>query len=83
MPSVVAALALARSLGTTVEELFGPIAVSAEEEVWAWKPTTGNSLHWSAEVGGKIVCFPAESMPMLTELPDRPATSNRPAAEGE
>ncbi len=70
VPSVAAALALADALGTTVEALFGQSATSQPAEVWAWQPRSNTSRSWRAEVGGKIVNYPASSVPMLTPLPD-------------
>ena len=75
VPSVAAALALAGALGVTVEELFGPTVTASKTEVWAWNPSTANRNHWSAEVGGKLVFYPADSMPSITALPDAAMTN--------
>ena len=57
-PSVTAALALAKSLSATVEQLFGTVPAASK---WAWPPPATSSRYWLAEVGGKPLRFPAES----------------------
>jgi molybdate-binding protein/DNA-binding XRE family transcriptional regulator len=74
VPSVAAALAVAEALGTTVEALFGTAAAAPAAEVWAWPPAHSPARCWRAEVGGKTVIYPAGATPMLTPLPDSPAT---------
>ncbi len=74
VPSVMAALAVAESLGCTVEQLFGRSAATATNEVWAWEPVTSSSRSWKAEVAGKVIRYPADSLPMLTPLYDDSAS---------
>ncbi len=64
-PSVTAALALASALDCTVEELFGsgklpPVKDSGRE--WAWQPKGDSCRYWHAEVGGRNLLFPVESL---------------------
>jgi molybdate-binding protein/DNA-binding XRE family transcriptional regulator len=70
VPSVAAALALAKSLGTSVEILFGQPEVSKTDLKWAWEPTQTSRHFWQAEVGGQQWLYPATTAPMLTPLPD-------------
>ncbi len=70
VPSVAAALALAKALGTTVEVLFGQGDKVDRPATWAWEPRTTLRQYWQAEVGGQHWLYPAESAPMLTPLPD-------------
>lgn len=68
MPSVSAALSLARTLECTVEELFGDLQgseeVRAREPQWAWAPSTSQSRYWAARVGARRILFPAEPTPL-------------------
>jgi molybdate-binding protein/DNA-binding XRE family transcriptional regulator len=73
VPSVQAALSLAKALGTTVEVLFGRAVKPPESEVWAANPKELTSPCWQAEVSGRLVLYPATSSPMLALLPDRNA----------
>ena len=57
-PSVTAALALARALGASVEELF---AAGPPAPEWAWPPKQIPPRYWLAEVGGRVLRFPVES----------------------
>lgn len=59
VPSVAAALALAAAFGCTVEDLFGRTA--APEPVWAWSPARPGGRFWQAEVGGRVIRYPAEA----------------------
>jgi len=66
VPSVAAALALARTLGCTVEDLFETPAASAPSPRWAWEPATAGPAHnasrfWLAEVTGHQWLYPAET----------------------
>jgi len=70
VPSVAAALALAKSLGTSVEILFGQQEVSKQDLKWAWEPTQFIRHFWQAEVGGQQWLYPASTAPMMTPLPD-------------
>ena len=62
-PSVTAALALARALECSVEELFSaglcPPAVGGPE--WAW-PAVEPCRYWEAEVGGRRLLYPVEGL---------------------
>jgi molybdate-binding protein/DNA-binding XRE family transcriptional regulator len=62
VPSVAAALALARVLGCSVEELFGPAGHAAVESQWAWPPPRSSWRYWQAEVGGRCLLFPADTL---------------------
>jgi putative molybdopterin biosynthesis protein len=69
-PSVTTALALARSLGCSVEELFGTgftESVTASP-TWAWPPHIDPCRYWEAEVGGRRLLFPVEGL-SLNDLP--------------
>lgn len=63
-PSVTAALAVARALGCSVEELFGRGGIkTAKTPIWAWEPRSGTARYWEAEVGGKHLLYPVETLP--------------------
>lgn len=81
-PSVDAALAIARSLESTVEELFGRGQCESAMDVWAWGAPSESTPSWQAEVSGRRVHYPASSMPMLSVLPDR-QFRNKLAAEAK
>lgn len=84
VPSVAAALALAKALGTTVEVLFGQGGKVDRPATWAWEPAISVRQYWQAEVGGQRWLYPAESSPMLTPLPDgqwQSESSVAPASE--
>lgn len=74
VPSVNAALALARALEQTVEDLFAPAAARPDDMLWAGPGTTPGRRVWRAEVQGRLVGYPAETRPMLTLPPDGPVT---------
>ncbi len=61
-PSVSAALAVARALECSVEELFGGGgAPAADTPAWAWPPGGGGAnRYWEAEVGGRRLLYPAQ-----------------------
>src|ERR1700733_10910316 len=61
VPSVAAALALARVFESSVEELFGARDASSEEESWAWPPPRDPCPFWRAHVAGRILRFPTEN----------------------
>jgi len=63
-PSVTAALALARSLGCSVEELFGAglAQLPAGSPAWAWHPLSEPCRYWEAEVGGRRLLYPVEEL---------------------
>lgn len=65
VPSVAAALSLAKALKTTVEALFGEQAGDNSAAVWAWNPASANARFWQAEVLDRTVNYPAMSTPML------------------
>jgi molybdate-binding protein/transcriptional regulator with XRE-family HTH domain len=61
VPSVEAALALAAALGCTVEDLFGRAPAAGPGPAWAWLPTGPTGRFWVAEIGGRVLRFPAEA----------------------
>ena len=64
VPSVAAAMSLARVLGTTVEELFGPRRPTAQGGTqFAWLPVAFPCRYWAAEVAGRTLLFPVENGP--------------------
>lgn len=80
VPSVLAALALAKVLECTVEELFLEPSDSLPGETWAWPSPTEQSVSkcWKAEVDGRVLLYPAVVAPMLTLLPEALAESPIP-----
>lgn len=77
VPSVASALAIARALGTTVENLFGDGSPTEQADVWAWPSTLNSESCWRADVAGRTVLYPASTTPMLAMLPDRHAKGAR------
>jgi molybdate-binding protein/DNA-binding XRE family transcriptional regulator len=69
VPSVAAALALAAALDCTVEELFAPQRVAEPGSRWAWPPPALPWRYWQAEVGGKTLLFPVETISSASGLP--------------
>ncbi len=65
VPSVAAALALARALGCTVEELFAAPQCHAEPGApqFAWLPVAFPCRYWAAEVDGRTLLYPVENGP--------------------
>ncbi len=63
-PSVTAALAVAKALGCSVEELFGEGGLVPRSDVPQWAGTPGGELcrFWEAEVGGQRWLYPVESL---------------------
>lgn len=62
VPSTVAALALAKVFGCTVEELF---QVGGQTELhWAWPPSQTPCRYWRAMVGGRLLLYPVEHSPL-------------------
>lgn len=63
-PSVKAALAVAAALECTVEELFAPESASQGLAAagWAWAPLRDPCRYWEAEVGGRRLLYPLESL---------------------
>jgi len=60
VPSVAAALALARVLESDVESLFGDAAQTRPMD-WAWPPPAFPSRYWQAEVAGRLWLYPPVS----------------------
>jgi molybdate-binding protein/DNA-binding XRE family transcriptional regulator len=60
VPSVAAALALARAFGCPVEDLFGTKSGPTEEIAWAWPPESEPCRFWQARAGGSLLHFPSE-----------------------
>jgi molybdate-binding protein/transcriptional regulator with XRE-family HTH domain len=60
VPSVAAAIGLARALGCAVEDLFGSAPAAAGVE-FAWQPTSFPCRYWAAEIVGRTLLFPVES----------------------
>lgn len=62
VPSVAAALALARTFHCSVEDLFGDSRTSASVAVepLAWGNDTPSAPFWRAEVGGRVLRYPTE-----------------------
>jgi molybdate-binding protein/transcriptional regulator with XRE-family HTH domain len=63
-PSVSAALALARALECSVEELFsgGASMSPPAEPQWAWAPRFEPCRYWEAEVNGSRLLYPIEGL---------------------
>ncbi len=61
MPSVAAALSLAKALGCTVEDLFDAVDESALGATWAWPPIHEPCRYWEAEVGPRTFRYPVEA----------------------
>ena len=51
VPSVSAALSLAKALGCSVEDLFGAVDESPAAASWAWPPLHEPCRYWEAKVG--------------------------------
>ena len=69
VPSVHAALALARALDCTVEELFSEEGEGATI-AWAWHPTQDFPAYWEASFDQKVLAFPIEPLPYNILPPD-------------
>lgn len=85
VPSVAAALGLARALECSVEELFGAAdsrAVKTAPPTWAWPPTRTPSRYWLANVKGQRRQYPVEATP-LGEVPHDGVSSTGPHAADE
>lgn len=57
-PSVHAALALARALDSTVEELFGSPSPHPNKITWGITPNTANPRFWYARVNDAVLAYP-------------------------
>lgn len=57
-PSVTAALALAKALSCTVEQLFGESV--NRDPCWAWHPQSESGRYWTARVGGQQFYYPLD-----------------------
>lgn len=68
VPSVHAAIALARSLECTVEELFGDDG--KDNIAWAWHPAQDPPVYWEAAFDNKVLAFPVEPLPYSILPPD-------------
>jgi molybdate-binding protein/transcriptional regulator with XRE-family HTH domain len=62
VPSVAAALGIARALGCVVEDLFGPAGEEYTSQ-FAWLPAAFPCRYWAAEVAGRTLLFPIENGP--------------------
>jgi molybdate-binding protein/transcriptional regulator with XRE-family HTH domain len=62
-PSVTAALAVAKALECSVEELFGAEENGGQQDIqWAWEPRFEARRYWEAEVGGRKWLYPIEAL---------------------
>jgi molybdate-binding protein/DNA-binding XRE family transcriptional regulator len=61
LPSVAAALSLAKVFGSTVECLFGKTRAETTEPGWAWPPPQVPCRYWHAQVHDRIRRFPVET----------------------
>jgi molybdate-binding protein/transcriptional regulator with XRE-family HTH domain len=62
VPSVAAALALARAFNCSVEDLFGESESKTQATLqWAWPPPKQPYRFWQATVGGRRLLFPTET----------------------
>lgn len=88
VPSVAAALGLAKALECTVEELFGTAAESARsaDPAWAWplgrETVDAPTRFWAAAVGGHRRLYPVEPLP-LGELVHDGVAAARPAFDDQ
>ena len=64
VPSAAAALALAEALECRVEDLFRLRKAERGSPTWAWAPRSEPCRYWTAEVGGALRLYPAESGPL-------------------
>ncbi len=63
LPSVGAALSLARTFSCTVEDLFGLGTQNQAEPGWAWPPARTPCRYWRATVQGRLLHYPVEAVP--------------------
>ncbi len=83
VPSVAAALALAKVLDCSVEELFGIAGEGASESSWAWPPPRKTWRYWQAEVGGRSLLFPVDSLDTAGGVPHDGVCSPRQRPQAE
>jgi len=69
VPSVAAAIGIARALGCAVEDLFDPAQQPGAAQ-FAWLPAAFPCRYWFAEVAGRNLLFPVESGPREPLLHD-------------
>ncbi|WP_425616734.1 substrate-binding domain-containing protein [Anatilimnocola sp. NA78] len=74
VPSVEAAIQLARIFECSVEELFGSDAAGTAI-TWAWQPAVFPCRYWLAEVGGQVLAYPVEASLANLRLADATAAS--------
>jgi molybdate-binding protein/transcriptional regulator with XRE-family HTH domain len=70
VPSVSAALAIARVFGCSVESLFGSGTTGASAPDWAWPPREVPCRYRVAEVRGRILRYPVETASAATSRHD-------------
>src|SRR5262245_34374673 len=61
VPSVAAALSLARVFGCSVEALYPSASAPSGEPEWAWHPARTPCRSWQARVQGRTLLYPAEA----------------------
>jgi molybdate-binding protein/transcriptional regulator with XRE-family HTH domain len=83
VPSVAAALGLAKALECSVEELFGqrPTGASGSSPTWAWPATQPHGRFWCASVGGQRRFYPVEATPLGQIEHDGVAKSHKLSAD--
>lgn len=79
VPSVSAAIGIAKALGQSVESLFGNEQTSTIEIEWESAPVLGESMFWRADVGGRMVHFRSSGYRAL--LGNLPGYSTRETGE--
>lgn len=86
VPSVAAALSLARVFNLSVEELFVAHPQSGSRCRWAWEPSAGKARCRLSEIGGELKAYPVEDSPTAfwphdaVGLPHNPETQLRDLA---
>lgn len=75
VPSVEAALQLAKVFGCTVEALFAPEA-TPRPVAWAWQPARFPCRYWLAEVNGRVLAYPVEASLAGSSLADGTAAND-------
>lgn len=77
VPSVEAALSLARTFETTVEQLFRGESPQDSPEVWAVEPRGGEAGYWEVAEGRRVLRYPVEAVAMNPFPPDVLSVSGR------